>query len=326
MGEEIKDVGDVEKEKWEPSLELAEGNELDNVVDATNDLAKKIEGDEKVTGDDVLKLREALGKMKVNVYGDELTVDEVREMPDFKRDIEDWKEIMKMPEPQHRGGINFYRRTGRLTYLPEDVAQRFLDFDKLEKPHKLTDLNLKKVKRISTKTASLLAKFHFSISLGIEELNTDVARELAKHEGHLFLNGLKNIDKETAEILCHKEKLVLSGLTNMSLEVAEILSDVPATEIDKKEAFFGINSKVFTSLELIRVLMRRPGYIVINGYFVVTADVAKELISHNGSLRIDYLEDISDEAIEILSKKDDLLVFDASVDSLKRIEGKIKTL
>ncbi|MFA6296172.1 MAG: hypothetical protein WC663_02375 [Patescibacteria group bacterium] len=113
MQEKIADV--KEPQQKVEGLEIAKTEELKKVVAAANVLAEKIERNENVTAGDVLDLKEALGQVKFDFYGDPLTSEEIKKIPNLQKNIEVYKGIKA--KKFLTGDLSI------LTYLPVKIAE-----------------------------------------------------------------------------------------------------------------------------------------------------------------------------------------------------------
>ncbi len=214
---EVQDISASEKEKRESGLELARGKELDEVVKSADNLAGKIESDENVKGEDVLKLEEALGKVKVNVYGEELIIEEIRKIPDWRQNMEIWHKIMAM-EGSEVDVAQVDTLTRQITFLPVEVAQKIITFSLGER------LNFPVLKTVSSKTASVLAT-HEELFLGIEKLSSDATRHLGQQKGVLYMSDVKYLSDEVVRYLSlHKGRLYLPRLEDVSDQAIKLLA------------------------------------------------------------------------------------------------------
>lgn len=198
-----KDISGSEKEKQKPGLELVKGEELDNVAKAIDDLSGKIEGDKKVTGDDVLKLDEALGKVKVDFYGDEMTVDEIKKIPDLKENMKLWKGIEKGED-----------NTSKVTYITKNIARKLM------------------IKATSNFYNSAIRFDKLKI------LPDDVAEVIAGLTHRFFsmyFNSLDFLSDKAIESLCSSEAKVLGlkFVNNLSENAIKMLAEKMLAEDDK---------------------------------------------------------------------------------------------
>lgn len=211
MGQSLsqKDISGAEKEKQEPGLELVRNQELDAVVDAANDLAEKVEGDEKVTGDDVLKLDEALGKVKFYFYGEEMTIDEVREILDLKRNMEIWKQI-------EEGDL---KRVAELTFIVSNITSKLIEKWEREYVHYLA---LEKLKILSDDVARQLFSSELSISLrNVRNMSDKAIEYLLDIKEIAFVDNLEALS-ERAFIQLAESELTFTGNSYTSEQKAKI--------------------------------------------------------------------------------------------------------
>lgn len=192
------DISGSEREGQEPGLELVKGEGLDVVVDVANDLAGKIEGDKKVTGEDVLKLDKALGKVKLNISGEKMTIDEVKKIPDLKMNMELWEKIMK-GDKYILDDINA-QIIENLTYLTVGIASRLIELAKRDRKLQLV---FTKLEKLSDNVADVLGHASFEgLKLnGVRFLSDKQVDSLCNFQGGLFLEGLEDVSDEAIERL-----------------------------------------------------------------------------------------------------------------------------
>ncbi|MFA6296180.1 MAG: hypothetical protein WC663_02415 [Patescibacteria group bacterium] len=199
--ENIADVTEPQQQNVE-GLEVAHGEELENVVDAANALAEKIERDEKVTEGEVDDLREALGQMKIDVGGEIMTLEE------FKGTyLEILKEIKS-------GNLT---RSNELRFLTDSVATTL--------ENSRGTIFLSGLTSLSDSAAEILSHHHFDIILnGLTSLSDSAAESFGHHRGNLFLRGLTSLSDKAAKSLGHRYgDLYLDSLKTLSDSAAESL-------------------------------------------------------------------------------------------------------
>lgn len=190
MGENLsqKDISGPEQEKQELGLELVKNEQLDNVVDAANELDRKMKGDLPVTDGDVSRLEEALKFVKVNFYGDKMSIDEIKKIPDLKENMELWEGI-------ENGEID---NSDSITYITKDIARTL--FGEARKRH-YGSLSFKKLKVLSDDTANEI--FNLASGMGLYFDSSD----------------LNHLSDETIDTLC------VSRVILVSLKYVDNLSD-----------------------------------------------------------------------------------------------------
>ncbi len=209
-----QDISNSEKNSREPGLELAKTPELEKAVNRANELAEAIQQDQPVTAEAVLDLERELGNLKVIVGGEEMTIEEARQIPDLKRNMEIWEEI------RERNLDNFFN----MTYLATDIA-RLLVFKQ-----RGAVLDLKSLKRISNNVADILEEHRGSLFLeGIEELSDNAAESLSKHKGKVVLSGLKPMSDRSASYFIN-----FPFDLNVSQEIKEQISRLKRERDEKK--------------------------------------------------------------------------------------------
>ncbi|MFA6296171.1 MAG: hypothetical protein WC663_02370 [Patescibacteria group bacterium] len=182
--ENLADVKEPQQNNVE-GLEVAHGEELENVVDAANALAGKIERDEKVTKGEVYDLREALGQVKFDIGGEMMTIEQIKQIPDLKTNLPIFQEIQA-------GNL---KRVTMLSFLPKNIAESL--------SHHHGDLYL----------------------IGLSSLSDEAAESLSHHQGDLDLRNLSSLSDASAESLSHHNGVLsLSFLSSLSDRAAESLS------------------------------------------------------------------------------------------------------
>ncbi len=220
---ELKDTQEP-SEKSSDGLEIAQTPELESVVAKANQLAEAIQQDRNVTGEQVLDLEKDLGELKFDVCGEQMTLAEIKEIPDFKHNLVLWKKIME-------GGIE----TSDLTYIIPTVAQKYVDllntlFENRQpsgpQPENFVHIDLNNVKKISTGTAKELRKFKGSILLnGLMKISDEATQELGQSaSSSICLDGLASISDSQAQHLSHfKGPLWLRGVDSLSDAAAMLI-------------------------------------------------------------------------------------------------------
>jgi len=94
-------------------------------------------------------------------------------------------------------------------------------------------------KTLTVKQAKELAQHgeegDFLVLDRVTTLSHEAAKELAKHQGDLWLRGLNKLSDEASQALSqHKRKLYLDGLTTLSTEAAKALRSHPKISLPTK--------------------------------------------------------------------------------------------
>jgi hypothetical protein len=149
------------------------------------------------------------------------------------------------------------------------------------------------------------------LTLGITEMQPDVAAELAKYHGDkLYLNSVRNLATDAARAIARFKgvKLTLNGLKTVTLPMLGRLSSYKGIlhldgveEIDISEADSARAETVFKllgfvrlsmaslkkpSIRLLRALSRYPGSLDLNGIEALTETEAEILAEHPGSAMV----------------------------------------
>ncbi|MFA6296176.1 MAG: hypothetical protein WC663_02395 [Patescibacteria group bacterium] len=232
--ENLADVKEPQQNNVE-GLEVAHGEELENVVDAANALAEKIERDEKVTEGEVYDLREALGQMEFNYGGDSMSITEIQKIKDWKKNLEILKEI-------NAGSFKHIRELTFLTVSAADAIRKKRDVDFLIGD---STIPFDSLASLSDRAAELLS--HCKLSNlrfdKITSLSDQAIEHLSNFFGELYLKGLTSLSDNAAASLSKSECLVLAldGLTSLSDKAAESLAEYKGQLAIKKEFRLKIN-------------------------------------------------------------------------------------
>jgi hypothetical protein len=199
-----------------------------------------------------------------------------------------------------------------------------IDLDAAEMMAQYADeLYLDGIKSLSVEAAKALAG-HADGNLlslgGLENLDVDVARELAKHNGPLSLGGLKSLSNDVSHALATCEHdLALDGLeelsagsglfdhkAGLSLRSLSSISDEAAQELSAKEGsltlafdFCDSITELSPSMAKLLVKMHAGNEIALENLTTLTVEAAKELAKHDDVVRLG-LSDLSDEVKGIL--------------------------
>ncbi len=213
-----QDISTPEKRSSESGLEIAKTPALKNVVSRANELAEAIQQDRPVTAEQVLDLEKELGNLKVMVGGEEMTVEEARQIPDLKMNMEIWEEI-------ESGNLN---RVEELTYITTHIAKSLRE--KLNRVGK-NALELWNIRSIEEKTLISLSQYEHSLFLdGLKNITDRQAEILSKHQGtstnDVLTIGVKTLPTKQAMYLSkHNGDLLLEELVSMSDEAADFFVD-----------------------------------------------------------------------------------------------------
>ena len=111
----------------------------------------------------------------------------------------------------------------------------------------------------------------------LKDITPEVARELAKYEYSLSLNGLSSITEEVAhELALHSNELSLNGLCSLTVEVAH--------ELAKHNSRLYLNGLSSITEEVARELAKHKNWLYLDGLTSITEEVARELAKHNSTI------------------------------------------
>lgn len=209
--EQMKDVEAHEKEKKEPGLELAKGEETDELVESADNIAQALEKDEPVTEGDMKRIEEAVQNIHVDFGGEKVSLDELKRDPNMKNDLKIWQEIKN-------DSLNANSKIGKLTRItPEIVRIALADF---------------------TPPSSLEWQF---LSLNKSKFFSDDCAEVLRENnfiGLIVLSSVKSISDNAMEIITTNRK------NSINLDSLEILSDRGAMALSRLKGWRGLHSVV----------------------------------------------------------------------------------
>ena len=205
----VKEETPKDKEKGEKrGIEITKGEEMNKVIESIEEIKDRIEHDKPIKGKDVLKAKEAINNLTVDINGEKVLIKNIKNIENLKENIEIFKEI-------EQGNLD---NMGKLTFLSKKSAES------LSKHEGMFDLD--GLKSLTDKSAESLSKHEGMLNLeGLKSLTDKSVESLSKHEGKLFLSGLESITDKSAESLSkHKGWLDLRGLKSITDKSAESLS------------------------------------------------------------------------------------------------------
>ncbi|MFA6296179.1 MAG: hypothetical protein WC663_02410 [Patescibacteria group bacterium] len=198
MKENIADIKEPQQHNVE-GLEIAKTPESERVIESANNLAGKIERDEKVAAGEVYDLREALGQMKFDVGGEMMTKEQIKQIPDLQENLKIMKEIKARD----------CRRAKQLTFLTQKTIE---NLGKL-----VYNFHLDGITFLTDTTAESLSHHHGDLYLlNLTSLSDAAAESLSHHQAALFFNRLSSLSDAAAESLSRHSGLL--GLNNSNLK------------------------------------------------------------------------------------------------------------
>ncbi|MFM2197548.1 MAG: hypothetical protein RLZZ505_980 [Verrucomicrobiota bacterium] len=157
-------------------------------------------------------------------------------------------------------------------------------------------LELDSLASISKEVAKSLGSYKGLYYIGLNGLKTispQVAKELSRSSGSLYLNGIKELSPTAAYHLAkHKSSLYLYGLTKISHKVAICLAKHQGVIIDALH----IGGLVRLSKITAEALSQSKGNLCLRALPKISIPVAKALAKHCGTL---FLDDLYDMPVEI---------------------------
>jgi hypothetical protein len=198
----------VVNKNTEEGFEITKTLELTKFADDISKINEAINHDRKINLSDVENIEKTIGQIKVNIGGEEMTIEEAKKIPKLKENIKIWKEIRE-------GSFDNIRN---LTFLIPEIAEYLSKYKGI--------LWLNGLSSISDTATEHLSKHEGPIQLnGLIVISDTVAKYLSKNNGKIWLNGLTSISDTAAEHLSeHEGDLFLDSLTSISDTVAEHLS------------------------------------------------------------------------------------------------------
>jgi len=193
INEELADVVNP-SEKEESGFKIANTPESESIINKSNELAERIQRNEPIKVGHVLELEKALSRIKIDIGGDMMTVEEIKKNPNIQEQI-------KKPNFKEQLDLNKKVATGIPIYIED------LEF-------------------LTKAAAESLSQHEGELFLtGLTFLSDAAAKSLSMHQGGLYLNGLTLLSDEAIKYLSrYQGRLDLSGLSFLSDDAAESLS------------------------------------------------------------------------------------------------------
>ncbi len=184
----------------------------------------------------------------------------------------------------------------------------------------------------SVPLAQKLARQWGELRLGLTELSTAIAAELAKHRGTevskkegpqhridravsvLRIDRLASLTPEAAEALAaHEGVLVLNDLTSLDPEVAAALAKRVGNRKLNRPGTLVLNGLPRISVESAAALAKFSGELVLKGLTELDAATAAALATHKGRLHLTGLTTVSPEVATALGKHPAVLLPQRSI-------------
>lgn len=167
-------------------------------------------------------------------------------------------------------------------------------------------LSLKGITTLATETAEALSQHRAPLHLdGLTRLSEEAIAALARHNGELSLNGLTSLSDETARALARHSggRLYLNGVASLSTEAAKALSQRKGGGPLNQLRLDGLTS---LSTEAAAWLIGMHGHQWQARFPALKSlpdDVARVLAMREGSVELEGLTTLSDEAAKALAPK-----------------------
>ncbi len=172
----------------------------------------------------------------------------------------------------------------------------------------LTELSPEEAKRIVERHIS-----NSSTIINLPKLTTispEIATELAKYEGSLFLTWLTNLSKDIAEKLATKtgEQLSLDWLTTLEKDTAE--------ELAKFNWLLTLDSLTSLNKDVASVLANHTWILQLNSLTTIDKETATELAKKTGNVNLNWLTTVDVDVAFILQNTE----WKFSIDDWEKIE------
>jgi hypothetical protein len=155
-------------------------------------------------------------------------------------------------------------------------------------------LELEGVERISLGAAAVLARHDSHLRLpSLRELNPELARILAQHRHDLYLDGCRRLDALTATAIAKHGLETVRMSWEDSLRLLQAIEEIPSPGEPgwKPEDSMALEQALFAGPGSLRTLT-----LSLSGLKRLSPTVARGLGKHRGTLILDGLKEISDEA------------------------------
>ncbi|MFA6295998.1 MAG: hypothetical protein WC663_01475 [Patescibacteria group bacterium] len=113
---ELKDIQQTKETESETGLEIVKTPESEQFVEHANEIHEAMQADGKITAGQVADLRKDLEGLKYDFYGEQLSIAEIRQIPDLQHNLKIWQEISN----------GKFRNYKELTYLTPEIAQKIV--------------------------------------------------------------------------------------------------------------------------------------------------------------------------------------------------------
>jgi hypothetical protein len=239
--------------------------------------------------------------------------------------LTEMKEIIKNPNnlilPPDEELVNFGLHLNQFTQIEIDAAKLLIESqEKLEKKYEIKKLLLNGLVDISDELAGIINKWNSTVELnGLPLIKNNTAKLLAEgHLGAISLNGLQNLDGETAyEFIKNNGPLSFNGLTK--------LTDDFCKAFIKFKHGISLDGLKNLSSEQAKILVKNkesqyPLQLTLNGITSLDSQTATELAKFPGDLFFEGISNIKDDVAEALSKHKKMLV----LSNLEKLSKKAK--
>ena len=110
----VKEATPKNKEKGEKEgVEITKGEEMNKVIKSIEEIKNRIDHDKPIKGKDVLKAKEAINNLTVDIDGEKVLIKNIKNIESLKENIEIFKEI-------EQGNLD---NTEKLTFLNKKSAE-----------------------------------------------------------------------------------------------------------------------------------------------------------------------------------------------------------
>jgi len=288
----IKDTTKKPETESGTGLEISNSSELEKLSGAIGVVQDAVNHDQTVKVGQLEQIQEAIKKLRVNFYGEEMTIEEINKIPKLEESIKIWEEI-------RQGNLE---NKEKLTLLNPEIAEKLSHWD--------GELYLYNLYFLSAQAAEAIAHNKGDLQLGgFASISDETAEKLSHFQGvMLWLPSLTSLSDKAAEYLSHlKGTLSLGGLTSLSDKAAEHLSCHGGGFHHRSSGTYLYNQlrlRGLTSLsdKAAKYLSRHQGDLDLGGLTSLSDKAAEHLSCHQDGLELDGLTSLSDKAAEYLSK------------------------
>ena len=207
----------------------------------------------------------------------------------------------------------------KVLYLPKIKAFSIQGLEYLS--HHDNSLLLTGIKHLTKEQAGVLKQHKKHLTIGLDNIDEEVAVELSQHEGDLELYDLKEIDQKTAEAFSKHNGTLTLGLNSLTSEVAlflaphkgplkldlEYIDDESMKNLAKHIGVMYLNELKELSEGSAKYLAEyHEGEIYVSRLMTITDKVAKILVNHKGKIHASSSGDVETKIFNNIKEDDSL--------------------